>query len=273
MSPSSYGGRAGSISSIDEDDWATPRTGSYFPPAESMGRRVSTVSDAKSPTGAPGTGPGSLSRSSRPRTTGDRSGAVSRSASRARLTAPPQQSPSLKDMDDDEVEFIDRGEDLIRRRLKERKRAKRERERRAAAEAAEVVGEEEEEEGEDSSAPPSAQTETFPVRAGVSPVRASRANSRARAPSNTGGARVASTTGYPRAHAGSVTEPDRPQRPQSLLSEDGSTELEEDGEEPEEDGDDGETEEEEDDESGSSGDGEGVTVRDRQDVSTNRDPH
>ncbi|BEJ18138.1 hypothetical protein CspHIS471_0704150 [Cutaneotrichosporon sp. HIS471] len=134
--------RDSSVSSVtDDEDHATPRNTSYFPHMPES-RRVSEVrglpSGAQSPL-PPTTGSG---RSGRPKltTTAPTSAAPSRSASRVRL-------PQLKDNDgqDDELNVTDRGEELIRRRQKERKRAKRERERLLAAEL--ELDEEEEPEG------------------------------------------------------------------------------------------------------------------------------
>jgi len=202
-----------------------------------------------------------------------RSAAVSRSASRARLAPPHQPAPTLKDMDDDEVEFIDRGEDLIRRRIKERKRAKRERERERRLAAAEAAGEEEDDDGEDpNSVPTSAQTETFAPRTALSPVRPGRAYSRARASS--AGSRHPSQSGYP-SLAGSVSDVERAESLLSVPTEENSDDLAADEagetqgptpmeEEPCESCSSGN---EEDDESGSNEEAEGVTVRDRQDVS------
>lgn len=121
----------------DDEDHATPRNTSYFPPMQES-RRASEGRGLASGTQSPRPPTAGSGRATRLKlTTASTSAAPSRSASRVRL-------PQLKDNDiqDDELNVTDRGEELIRRRLKERKRAKRERERLLAAEL--ELGEEEE---------------------------------------------------------------------------------------------------------------------------------
>lgn len=291
-------GRAGSISSIDDSEYdyeshATPRTTSYFPPQHEPSRRVSEMRGTGTPQGPmsppslnPATaGSGGLGRSARPRMQhlkdGERTAPVSRSASRVRLPGPHQPQPTIKDKDleDDEVQVIDRGEDLIRRRIKERKRAKRERERRLAA--AEFAESEMDEPGAvttataaNTSAPSSAGADAFTIpfrAAALSPVRAphgQRAASRQRAASSS----RRSSSGYTR--SGSVSDIDRAESFLSVPTEENTDDLgDEEVPEEEEDADmlvhSDDTDEQHDDdedEDGSNEDDEGVTVKDRQDA-------
>lgn len=309
-------GRAGSISSIDEDDDtdydyasnATPRNTSYFPPIYDTARRVSDLRStpqgaltplSPEPSTAPNTGSSGQGRGARPRinTLKGESGegpprmpAVSRSASRVRLNPAKDKDKDKakdKDLEDDEVQVLDRGEDLIRRRIKQRKRAKRERERerRLAAEAAEAAESEFDPLDEPSSAPTSGGQETgFTVQsraAAMSPVRGGsqqptqRASSRQRAASSTRG--PSSGTSYPSQRSGSITSIDRADSLlhvplESSVDDLGEDQVPEDEAEEELQLDDDqsqhdEDEDEDEDEDGSNEDDEGVTVKDRQDVS------
>lgn len=270
----------------DEEDpefaHATPRNTGYFPVMET--RRVSEVrglpSGAQSP--LPPQPPHTASsighgRAPRPKltSTAPPSASVSRSASRVRL---PQLAKEHDD-EDDELNVTDRGEELIRRRLKERKRAKRERERRLAELE---VGEEGEE--QDHGAPNSVATESSLLMSqpAASPARgynASAGTTRLRAAS---GSRFVSGSALlsPRAtegdadrdHAASTT------RPESVHSgaedEDGhlavpqlADDIEVSREGYHSDSEGSEMNDDDSDDVNPDDDGEGVTVKDRQDVS------
>lgn len=294
-------GRSGSIASTD-DDYATPRNTSYFP---TESRRVSEVRGTTPRGGQQGssgrlpspgitahTGSSSYGRSSRPRAalgsmaegaSAEPRPSISRSASRVRLPIPQKKEAKdgyAEDDEDDEAHIVDRGEDLIRRRLKERKRAKkekeRERERRLAAEELEAP------EGEEElpSQPTSAATDSFhtaPIRAAaLSPARDPRQRtvSRTRYPSG----RHYSAPGRARSESvDEVSQRDRADSVQSVADDDEIDEqvpvpppieegededdIHEDGTVDEEEGDEPEEEDED-----SPGDEEGVTLKDRQDV-------
>lgn len=287
--------RRSSVSSTDDgydsDSGATPRTTNYFPHA-SGGQRPNIdgrrSSDAAAQTQPVPSSPhhsasqqGSTHHGRRSRISlapaGSSHPGISRSGSRARL---PAHAMTKGDQEDDEVVVIDRGEDLIRRRLKERKRAKRERERRLAAEAEAAEEDEEQQQASampstttaatESSVPYSAASLSLPQRSqATSPVRGHRSVSvsRARASSSARhqGTRVPSRSGSISSDGGG---PDRPAsslapgRDDGDMEEDGDHEEDEDDEVRPDSGDD------EDDEDGSGGDDEGVTVKDRQDVSS-----
>lgn len=286
--------RRASVSSTDDgydsDSGATPRTTNYFPHASSThrpsvdGRRASDAAQTQGVPSSPhqsASQPGSAVHGRRSRVSlapaGQAPPGMSRSGSRARLPVP---AMTKGDQEDDEVVVIDRGEDLIRRRLKERKRAKRERERRLAAEAEAA----EDDEDVQASAPPSATTaatdssgpyftgsSTLPPQrsSATSPVRGHRAVSVSRA-------RASSTARHQTAHtpsrSGSISsDVGGADRPTSSLAAGGDEdEMEEDGdhEEDEEAEAAQQSDDDDDDEDGSGGDDEGVTVKDRQDVSS-----
>lgn len=271
--------RGSNASSVtDDEDHATPRNTGYFPTMPES-RRVSEVrglpSGAQSPlpqtAGSVGQG-----RATRPKlsTTAPTSAAPSRSASRVRL-------PQLKDNhdEDDELNVTDRGEELIRRRLKERKRAKRELERRLA----ELEVGEEEEPGE--TLPTSAASEGSMLlsQTGPSPVRgynAGESTSRHRAASGSrllsGSAllsprpatesveREPSSAGRPRAESvqsRADDDVDKERLNAPLNDVDGTT----DGYRSDSEG--SAMDDDEDSDDASPDDDEGVTVKDRQDVS------
>lgn len=283
-----------SAATTDDEDpefaHATPRNTGYFPAMET--RRVSEMrglpSGAQSPVPpqhAQSIGSIGHGRAPRPRLPGTAppSASVSRSASRVRL--PQLAKDKEPDVEDDELNVTDRGEELIRRRLKERKRAKRERERRLAELE---VGEEGEEEGQ--SAPNSAATEGSLLMAqpGASPARGynpSTSASRHRAPS---GSRLVSGSGLlsPRPAEGGDTDREyaaavgaaRPESVHSRMDEEedrgthlagpavsDDVEVNTDGYRSDSEG--TEMDDDDSDDVSPDDDGEGVTVKDRQDVS------
>ncbi|CAK9782206.1 hypothetical protein CC85DRAFT_282218 [Cutaneotrichosporon oleaginosum] len=273
--------RGSNASSVtDEEDHATPRNTGYFPQMPES-RRVSEVrglpSGAQSPL-PPTAGSIGQGRAPRPKltTTAPASAAPSRSASRVRL-------PQLKDMDDDEddeLNVTDRGEELIRRRQKERKRAKRERERRALAEM--EVGEEDEA-GDNLPASAMSEGSVLMSQPGQSPVRGynqSSSSSRHRA---AGGSRLVSGSALlsPRPASESVErEPSSAGRPRAesvqsrAVDDDESRErlavppvevdATTDGYHSDSEG--SAMDDDEDSDDASPDDGEGVTVKDRQDA-------
>lgn len=211
---------------------------------------------------------------------------MSRSASRSRpalkdVVIPPTIPRSIEDEEDDEAEVVDRGADLIRKRQRERKQArkKKERERRKAGDGVTP----------DVSAPPTGiPEESFGTQQSRLPI--GRSASRSRLPSGVATDRTISE-GYfgsswsssvtpqgplsprddfrpPSTYASTVDEDDddESRRAESIMEEvvhnvvDAEAERETDNGE-------GEDEDEEDNDSGGNEDDEGVTLKDRQDVS------
>lgn len=231
-------------------------------------------------------------------------GSMSRSASRARPNAkdavgvPPLVTRKTEEEEDDEAEVVDRGADLIRKRQRERKQArkKKEKERRKAEEGGGAGGG-----GEamtDVSAPPTGISggESFATQ--QSRAQVERSTSRSRLPSsttNTAGLRAERTGSEsyfgsswsssitpqgplsprddirpPSTYASTVDEnddDDEPRQTASVVDEVINNVVEQDASQGRRDDDDDGAEEDEDEDSGENEDDEGVTLKDRQDVS------